>query len=44
MAHLSIPLRGRRTPWWRSFWRDAVTNVRTGLWLVRRLASHVTRR
>jgi hypothetical protein len=37
MAHLSIPLRARHTPWWRSYWRDAVSNVRTVTWLVRRI-------
>jgi len=44
MAHLSIPLRGRRTPWWRSAWRKGVENARTVAWLGQRLLRQIKRR
>jgi hypothetical protein len=44
MAHLSIPLRARRTPWWRSVWRQAVSNVRTVAWLGQRMLRQIKQR
>jgi hypothetical protein len=44
MAHLSIPLRARRTPWWRSLWRHVVSNVRTVAWLARLMLRQVKQR